>query len=301
MSPLCLNSGLLYINKTGNLQQIRWLCAESSCSFLFDPKAAELEAALTIDWNRPHQVIAVLTKKKKDAVNSNSLDGLPPGYVLDIAPQTTGFIYDTLGKADTFIDNDTIWGLDLTKLNSLEQFPRIKELYDQSDPVLAARLVKAYNKYPTTLAKALQGGLGYETTLSKQEDSFYSNYLLALTSPTSTLTKWAQMSFSEAMPLFGSDEKNFLVWLSHPLNSHSALIPLLQPFITAFKRTLKIEYIHDFGRWIFVSRLYGKQERKLGAMSFINSSNGREYFYCDFSHKALIEWSKLVTSIELEL
>jgi hypothetical protein len=278
---------------------------ETKVSFLFDPTTYDLETALSTDWREPHQVIAVYQRKVKDGVRSNSSSGIPPGYVLDVAPLTTGYLIDEVKEqalSTSIVDNKVIYELDIAKCNC-ESFPVLKELLEankESGTPLDPSLIKLYRKHPTSLYKILKGALGYPTELEVlQEDYYYYSYLVALTDLDSIRKKWMFMPYAEAMKLFASTDNTFLSWLSRHHTSHSSLAVLLQPFVLAFKANLKVEYIHDFARWIFAARAFGVNRRELGVALMTDSLTQRRTVYCSFSSNSINTWAKLVQAVNL--
>lgn len=293
MNKLSISPGHLYICKpsSSTLQQIVWLGINYNLDVLINPKKEELEASLSLDWNAPRHVLSILENNKKTG-------GVPPGYSLNIAPETTGFIFDISNSASNAIDNCTIFELDLSDLNCLE-FEAINEAYiNFENREKAANLLKAFSKYPSTLYHLLKTDLVYNNIDISKQSFLFEEYLFALTND-QIKDLWFNMSTSQAMRLFASDSLNFINFLlKFPTSGQSGLACFLTPFVDNFKATNKVEFIHDFARWAYASRVYWAEGYSRGACEF-SPPTGKKYFYCSFSSKSLEMWAKIVKDMRI--
>lgn len=292
----CIKPGRLYIVKNSTVQLIRWLDLDARVVLLVDPTATVLEGALSTRWPTRVQVIALYTTKVK---SNRKVQDIPPGYALNIAPRTTGFLLE-LVKGDvprSLTDNQTIFDLDLSKFK-VADLPQIKQL----NP--GPQLVDLYKQQPTSLYRLLSGVLGYSTTPEYvQQEGLWQTYTEALCSLQGLKSLWLYMTKAEAMVLFASNRYNYLTGLTRHPNSACSLAVMLQPFALKFMQTQQVEYLHCFARWVFAARAWAVADsRKLGVMLLSSVQDGfsKRYVYCSFDSRSLAQWASLVKSIRVD-
>lgn len=291
MQQLLIKPGLVYIINSLNVQAIRWLCANQPCKFLYDPTVLEIEAALNTDWGEPTQVIIVLTQKKS----------FVPGYVLQTDPKNTGFVTSLSTKLDlkNYVDNTQIFELSCSYT--------IQDYLNNAGIRLEDSLISksSLDKWPTSFYKKYIGvaGIG-EGELENSLDKGYFDYLEALATPEGLQKYWINIDKAAAMRLFASPQANFINFLSEPQRSCSTVAIFLNPYVRAFRKSSKVEYLQDFGRWLFAQQVWAADRRKLGVMQMINAVPGaksKSYIFCNFEERALVTWAKQVKYIQQSL
>ncbi len=260
------NPGRIYITDA-NAQQLVWSAraAQIQNVYSYTDTIDKFLSAVVTDYDRPTQTIC-------DCLELS----LSNGFYAEAGANNIVFAINN-SKLSNLAQNTSIWNLNIGSKILAKDFKEFQNI----------NIAEGLERLPSTAYYSSNS-----TSLVIDKDQSYSSYLECLLD-LKGIQRWTHLNQAQAMYLFAG-KQNFQLYIGDPKRGKCrGLAAFMQPFSTAFAKSLNPLYLRSFGRWLQSSTMRSTSQRRLGVSRYAT------WYYCEFDLLAFKRWRELLSIYHL--